>query len=274
MSAATVIAVASGKGGVGKTNVAVNLAVALTRLRRRVAIVDADFGLGNVDVLLGLRPDAHIGHVLTGERELSDVMIAGPGGIQILPASSGLRDLTWLSPAQRARLVRAFTTLREAVDFVLIDTATGISENVIQTLRLAQRIMLVTSTDPAAIVDAYATAKVISMTVTGREVGVVVNSVTSGEDAMMTFRQLDMAATKFLDQTLSYYGFVPHDSTVQRAVATQRAVVEMAPQAPASRALRVLASRLAGMGPVTDSGLRIVKDAAQHAAAPEVPRCA
>src|SRR5690348_11957949 len=127
---ATVIAVTSGKGGIGKTNVVVNLAVALARLGHRVGVLDADFGLGNVDVLLGLTPSAHVGHVLAGEKTLNDVMLQGPLGVRIIPASSGLQSLTSLTSVQRGRLTEALDKLRTELDFLIIDTASGISDNV------------------------------------------------------------------------------------------------------------------------------------------------
>jgi flagellar biosynthesis protein FlhG len=146
------IAVTSGKGGVGKTNVVVNLAVALARLRHRVVVLDADFGLGNVDVLLGLAPPYHIGHLLTGERTLSEIMVNGPLGIQVIPASSGIRELTALNPRQRRRLTDALQELGGSCDFLLIDTAAGISNNVIEAVRGSHLALIVTSVDPTAVV--------------------------------------------------------------------------------------------------------------------------
>jgi flagellar biosynthesis protein FlhG len=268
------MAVASGKGGVGKTNVAVNLAVALARLRHRVGLLDADFGLGNVDVLLGLAPKRHIGHLLAGEAALHDIVIDGPGGVQILPASSGLQTLTALTPAQRIILSAAFDSVCSRLDYLLIDTASGISDNVIETMLLAGRVILVTSVEPAAIVDAYATAKVLSTVSPKTDIGIVVNCVRNAEEANLAFRQLDVAANRFLNRSLNYYGYISEDPAVRDAVVSQRAIVEHMPQSPASRCFRILAARVASLDPVQGHGLRLVTDTGRTVPVTEVSQCA
>lgn len=251
------IAVTSGKGGVGKTNVVVNLAVALARLRHRVAILDADFGLGNVDVLLGLSPASHLGHVLSGERSIEEIMIAGPLGVRVIPASSGVRDLTALSPSQWARLGPALDGLHAVADFLIIDTAAGISSNVLASLELAERVLVVTSLEPSAVVDAYAMVKLLSQDA-GREIGVLVNHARDADEAQLVFAQLDIAASRFLDRRLVSYGFVPYDQALRDSVLVQRPVVDQFPQSAASRSFRILAARFAGMGPARTPGLRLV----------------
>jgi len=246
---ATALAIASGKGGVGKTTVAVNLAVAFARLGHRVSLVDADFGLGNVDVFLGLTPERHIGQLLSGDATLDELLVTGPAGVKILPASSGLRELTALTPAQLAIITDTFFRLRSSFDYLLIDTAAGISDTVIDTMLLADRVIVVTSVEPAAIVDAYATVKVLNHASPDMEIGIVVNSVRSSDEALMAFRQLDMAAKRFLGRSLKFFGFVTSDASVRDAVVTQRSIVEHMPQADASRCFRMLAARLAGLGP-------------------------
>jgi flagellar biosynthesis protein FlhG len=270
---ATIIAVTSGKGGVGKTNVVVNLAVALARLGHRVGILDADFGLGNVDVLLGLTPESHVGHMLAGEKSLSDIVLQGPLGVQIVPASSGLQSLTALSPAQRGRLNEALGLLRESLDYLLIDTASGVSDNVMEMLHLASRVVVVTSLEPCAVVDAYATTKILSTASPEKEIGVVVNFVRDGDEAALAFRQLDTAAARFLGRRLRYYGFIASDPAVRESVVVQRAIVDHLPQAPASRCFRILASRIAGLGPAT-GGLRLAVGARVSTESTEVSLCA
>lgn len=268
----TVLAVASGKGGVGKTNVAVNLSVALARLGRTVALMDADFGMGNVDVMLGLAPDYHIGHVLNGDKNLDDILLAGPAGIQIVPAGSGLRTMTLLNASQRQRLSATMAKLRRSTEFLLIDTASGISDNVVDTLQLADRVLLVTNLDPSAIVDAYATAKVVT-SASRAEIGIVVNGVRDAQEASLAFRQLDIAAGKFLGRSLKYYGFVADDPAVRTCTLAQRAVVEREPQSAASRCFRILAARIAGMGPVPGQAIRLATGLGEIPP-PEVSQCA
>jgi flagellar biosynthesis protein FlhG len=256
---AVTVAVTSGKGGVGKTSIVVNLSVALARLRHRVAVLDADFGLANVDVLLGLAPSAHLGDLLAGEKGIADIMVPGPAGVQIIPASSGMRELTVLTPGQWQRLTRALNTVCSEVDFLLIDTAAGISDNVIRLLLAAQFVLVVTSFEPTAIVDAYALIKVLTVSDARKDIGVLVNGTRDGEEAEVVFRQLDVAAGRFLHHRLHYYGFVPQDPGFRESVLAQRSIVDYRPQSEASRCFRVLASRIAGLAPTRGPGLRLVR---------------
>ncbi len=255
---AVTIAVTSGKGGVGKTNVAINLAVALARLRNRVAILDADFGLGNVDVLLGLAPPSHLGHMLAGEKEIEDIIVEGPLGVQIIPASSGLRELASLRPDQWIRLNESLERVCRKVDFLLVDTAAGVSDNVVHLLVGAQRVIVVTSLEPTAMVDAYAVIKILWSADPSKEIAVLVNGARDAEEGELVFRQLDVAATRFLGRELRYYGHVPFDPAVREAILVQRPIVDHRPQSPASRCFRMLASRIVGLGPGDGRGLQLV----------------
>lgn len=274
---ATTIAVTSGKGGVGKTSVVVNLAVALARLRNRVAVLDADFGLGNVDVALGLTPPWHLGHVLAGEKTLEEIMVAGPLGIQVIPAGSGLRELTALTGSQWTRLGESLDRLRANLDYLLIDTAAGVSENVVELLVEAERVLVVTSLEPSAMVDAYAVIKVLTTASPDKSIGVLVNGARDGQEGLVVFQQLEKAASRFLQRSLGYYGFVPFDPAVREAVLVQRPIVNLRPHAPASRCFRLLASRIAGTAPSGGPGLRLVSQPSGTSAArggAEVQRCA
>jgi len=273
---AVTIAVTSGKGGVGKTSVVINLAVALARLRNRVAILDADFGLGNVDVLLGLAPPCHLGHLLAGEKEIEDIIVQGPFGVQIIPASSGLRDLTALTDAQWTRLGESLQRVCRSVDYLLIDTAAGVSDNVVQLLVSAQRVLVVTSLEPSAMVDAYAIIKVLTASDSRKDIAILVNGAHDADEGELVYRQLDVAATKFLQRGLRYYGHVPFDPALRESVLVQRPIVDHRPQSPASRCFRILASRIASLGPGGGPGLRLVPPARPTAggAGMEVQRCA
>ncbi len=270
-SGGRVVAIASGKGGVGKTNIAVNVAVALARLGLRVGVLDADFGLGNVDVLLGLTPTLHLGHVLAGEKALHEIMLDGPCGIRVAPASSGIRELTALTAVHRGRLRDAVQQLRAELDFLVIDTASGISANVLESILLAERALIVTSLEPAAVVDAYAMTKVLTAMAPHLELGVVVNAVRSAEEGSLAYRQIEIASGRFLKRSLRYFGFIADDPAVREAVLGQRSIVEHLPQSPASRCFRVLASRLAGLGPTSGHSLDVSCPAGD---AEEVSRCA
>lgn len=273
---AVTIAVTSGKGGVGKTSVVVNLAVALARQRRRVAILDADFGLGNVDVQLGLTPAWHLGHVLTGEKEVEETIVPGPSGVLIIPAGSGLRELTALTPLQWKRLADALDAVSARVDFLIVDTAAGISSNVIDLLQGLEHVLLVTSMEPAAIVDAYAVMKLLTLSEPDKEIGVLVNGARDRAEAETVFRQLDVAAGRFLNCRPLYHGYVPYDPAVRDAILVQRPTMDVDPQCAASRCFRLLAARMARLSPGGGGGVRLVPPPRRRAdgTPSEVERCA
>jgi flagellar biosynthesis protein FlhG len=253
----------------------VNLAVSLARLRNRVAILDADFGLGNVDVLLGLAPAGHLGHVLAGERAMRDILVEGPHGVQILPATSGLRELTALTPTHWDRLNRGLDEIGDELDFLIIDTGAGVSGNVIDTLCGTERVMVVTSPEPTAVVDAYAVIKVLTTCGSAAEIGILVNGAQDEVEADLVFRQLEVATTRFLHRRVSSFGFVTDDPAVRHAVLQQRAVVDHAPQSAASRCFRILAARVARLAPLDGPGLRLVpRPGASAVSVTEAPQCA
>jgi flagellar biosynthesis protein FlhG len=270
------LAVTSGKGGVGKTNVVVNLAVALAKLRNRVAVLDADFALGNVDVLLGLTPAADLGHVFSGRCTMQEVVVEGPCGVSVIPASSGLQDLTALTPRQWHRLHAGLQEIGNAVDFLLIDTGAGLSNNVTHLAARCDRVLVVTSLEPTALVDAYAVIKILSVQDTTREIGVIVNGARDAAEADLVFRQLEVASRRFLHRRLHSYGFITTDPALREAVLMQKAVVEHAPGSPASRCFRILAARVASLAPLGGPGLRLVPPVPAEAslADREAPRCA
>lgn len=242
---AAVLAITSGKGGVGKTSLTINVAAALARSGHRVGVLDGDIGLGNVDVMLGLTTRSHLGDVLSGEKSLADVIVQGPEGISVIPAGNGIRGLTTLNSPQWQRLAAVVDEASRALDFLLVDTAPGVSDNVIGLAGLTDRVVVVTSYEPTAIVDAYAVIKLLNSAASDREIGVVVNAVRDAEQGELVFRQLSAAATRFLGVKLRYYGFVIRDTSVGDSVLEQRPVVGRTPEAPASRCFRRLALRVA-----------------------------
>jgi flagellar biosynthesis protein FlhG len=223
------IAVASGKGGVGKTTVVVNLAISMRKLGKQVLIVDADLGLSNIDVLLHLAPRHNIQHLLNGSMKLKDIVVEGPHGIQIIPASSGIQELTALDDFQRLKLLEEFDAYEDDIDVLLIDTAAGISENVAFFCNAAQEIIIVTSPEPTAITNTYALIKVLYTQYQERAFHVLVNSAKDAGEAFEVFREFP-AAEKFLSISLDYLGYLPFDESVHSAVRAQKAFVDMFPR--------------------------------------------
>jgi flagellar biosynthesis protein FlhG len=246
---AMTIAITSGKGGVGKTSLAINLAVAIARLGHRVGVLDADFALGNVDVLLGLAPEHHLGAVLSGHKTISEITLDGPSGIRVIPAGSGVRGLTALDLPQWSRLVSAIADASRDHDFLLLDTATGISDTVLGVVGLADYALVVTSYDPAAVVDAYAVIKLLSAANPAQRIGVVVNHAANADEGSLVFRHIAAATERFLGRPVGYDGHILDDSTVKRSSFTQQPYVGLDASGPASRCIRRLACRLAASRP-------------------------
>jgi flagellar biosynthesis protein FlhG len=241
---AQTIAVASGKGGVGKSNVAVNVALELAALGHRVTLLDADMALANADVLLGLTPKYHLGHVLTGQRTLQEVEIAVTDGLRLIPGGSGVAELANLTLDQQSRLIAELRAIETDSDFMIIDTAAGIAGNVIGILKAVTEVIIVTTPDPTALVDAYATIKLMHQSASDTPIRIVVNDVVELGDADRVFKQLRTTTARFLNRNIEYLGTIPHDAELIEAVREQRPVVQYAPETPASRALRLIARHL------------------------------
>jgi flagellar biosynthesis protein FlhG len=240
-----VIAVSGGKGGVGKTSVAVNLATAIGQSGREVLLLDGDLGLANVDVLLGLAPRYTLAHVLSGERCLSEVIVRAPCGLRVAPGASGVARLANLSPAEHAGLLQSFSTLGQRLDTLVIDTAAGIADGVLRFAQAAQHLVVVVRDEPASFTDAYALIKVLSREHGVRRFRVLANMTRDSHQGAAVFARLERVASRYLDVVLDYAGEVPDDPCVGRAVRLQRPVLEAFPDSPAARAFRSLA-RLAG----------------------------
>ncbi len=237
------LAVTSGKGGVGKTVVTANLAVALDALGRRVMVLDADLALANVDKLLGLQPRYTLRDVLEGRRRLDEIISAGPGGVRIVPGASGVSRMAGLTPAEHAAVVRSFSDLDAGLDVLLIDTAAGISEGVVRFAAAAQEVLVVVCDEPASIADAYALIRLLA---TEHGVGrfhVVANMVRTVAQGRDVFTELARRAYRELDLTLDYLGAIPYDYALRRAIKRQRAVLEACPRSDAAHAFRRLARR-------------------------------
>lgn len=239
-----VIAVTGGKGGVGKSNVSVNLGIALSQMGRRVVLLDADLGLANIDVLLGISAKRNLSDVLAGECDLRDVLINGPGGIRIVPASSGTQRMTQLSTMEHAGLISAFSELGDQVDVLIVDTAAGTSESVVSFLRASQELLLVVCDEPTSITDAYALIKLMNRDYGVNRFRILANQVRNEQEGKHLFGKLTRVTERFLDVALQYVGMVPYDEAVRKAVQRQRAVLDAYPRAKASLAIKALAEKV------------------------------
>ncbi len=239
-----VIAVTGGKGGVGKTNVSINTATALAAQGQKVLVLDADLGLANVDVQLGIRAKHNLSHVISGECTLEEVLVEGPRGIKIVPAASGSRAMVEMTEAQHAALIQSFSNLESQFDCLIVDTAAGISDMVLSFARAAQEVMVVVCDEPASFTDAYALIKLLS-----REHGVfrfriVANMVRSSREGMELHAKLAKVTDRFLDVALELVATVPFDENVRKAVRQQQTVVDAYPRSPASVAYQGLATKI------------------------------
>jgi flagellar biosynthesis protein FlhG len=238
-----VIAVTGGKGGVGKTNVTLNLAMAMAQLGKKVLVLDADLGLANCDVMLGLRVEKNLSHVLSGEVELDSILIEGPFGIKIVPATSGTQSMTELKPVEHAGLIRAFSEMRTRFDVLLVDTAAGISDMVLSFSRASQDVLVVVCDEPSSITDAYALMKILSREHGVQRFRIVANMVRSLKEGQELFAKLSRVTDRFLDVTLELVATIPFDENVRKAARKQKAFVDAFPKTPASLAVRTLAAR-------------------------------
>jgi flagellar biosynthesis protein FlhG len=239
-----VIAVSGGKGGVGKTNVSLNTAIALGQLGKRVLVLDADLGLANVDVMLGLRVKRNLSHVLSGECELDDIIVEGPAGINVIPATSGTQSMVDLTPAEHAGLIRAFSDMHTKFDVLIVDTAAGISDMVLSFCRASQDVMLVVCDEPTSITDCYALMKLLSRDHGVFKFKVVANMVRSPKEGQQLFGKLAKVSDRFLDVALELVAVIPFDENIRNSVRKQQAIVEAYPKSPAAIAIKSLASKL------------------------------
>lgn len=239
-----VISVTSGKGGVGKSNVVSNLAIAMSMLGKKVLVIDADLGLGNLDVLLGLSPAYNLNHVLNGEKSLSEILIDGPAGIKIIPAGSGVQEFTSLGQHEKLMLLDELDMLDEQFDIMIVDTEAGISENVTYFTVAAQEIIVVVTPEPTSITDVYALIKLLATRYSEHHFKVLVNMAKDSEDALEVFRKLANVAGRFLDISLDYLGCVVKDEKVIEAVKRQKAVSELFPESEAATCFTTLAKRV------------------------------
>lgn len=239
-----IVAVSSGKGGVGKTNFTANLALFYASLNKKVLILDADLGLSNIDVLFGIAPRYNLKHVLLGEKSLREIIVTGPLGIMILPASSGIRELTKLTDTQRLRLISELDNFNLSFDVLLIDTGAGISDNVLFFCSAAQETIVIVTPEPTSLADAYALIKILSRDFTESHFRILVNNARSDKEAFDTFRKLAIVADKFLNLSVDYLGYLPYDQHVKDAIIAQKGFIAMYPNSNFAKKLANIGKKM------------------------------
>ncbi len=238
-----VMAVASGKGGVGKTTVSANLAIMLARQGRQVMLLDADLGLANVDVMLGLNARQNLSHVIAGEAALEEIIIEGPAGIRVVPSASGKHNMLNLAATEQAGLIHAFGELTQDVDVLLVDNAAGLSDSVVTFARASHEVIVVVCDEPASLTDAYALIKVLHRYHGVDRFHILANMTATAHEGRQLFEKLSRVTQRFLDVTLGFMGAVPHDEYLRKAIQRQQAVVDAFPRSRSALAFRKLADK-------------------------------
>lgn len=241
---ARVISIASGKGGVGKTNITINLGIALSNLGYRVCLFDADMGLANIDVLLNLKPLRNLSHVIDGECGLKDIVITGPSNIKIVPASSGVRKMCQLTQLQQTQLIHEFNILAENIDVLLVDNSSGISDAVLNFCAASDERLVVLNNDPASFADSYALIKTLVNDYQQYRFRVVVNKVQSQYEAKKSYERLLNVTDKYLEVSLRYAGFIPQDENILQAARERQAFLLNYSNSKAANSFLRLASQI------------------------------
>ena len=239
-----VIAVTSGKGGVGKTNLSVNIGIALSQMGRRVVLMDADMGLANVDILLGVYPSFNLSHLLSGEKTLDEIMIDGPSGLRVIPGASGIQKMSELTATEQASVIHAFSESDQDIDVLIVDTAAGISSSVVNFARASQEIIVVVCDEPTSLTDAYAFIKLLNRDYGLSNFHVITNMVQTVQQGHALFQKLSKVTDRYLDVTLRFAGAVPYDEYLRKSVQKQNPVVTGFPRSKAALALKTIAARI------------------------------
>ncbi|MCH2605751.1 MAG: MinD/ParA family protein [Nitrospinales bacterium] len=250
-----VLAVSSGKGGVGKTTIVANLAYALSKRGKKVLVVDTDLGLNNIDILFGLTSKKHIGHVLSGKSNVEDIILHGPEGIHILPAGNGLQELTQLEPEKKMALMDELDRISGDYDFLIFDTSAGISSNVTFFCSVAQEIFLIATTEPTSLTDVYALMKVLHTKHSQKHFRLIINSVSSEREAQGVYQQLTKVADGFLKGVyVEYLGYILRDPNVSKAIRQQKVFLKIYPFSKFSVCMNELAEKIIKEKPKLISG--------------------
>ena len=238
------IAVTSGKGGVGKTSISANLGAALSAAGRKVLLVDADLGLANLDIVLGLEPKYTIADLLAGTCSIDDVLITGPGNLTLLPATSGVHELTELGHGQKASMLAAIESIEDRFDIVILDCPAGIGSDVQLFGGVADEVLVVATPDPTSLTDAYALMKVLHTERNRQKFRVIASQVISSQQARKVYKVLSTVTDKYLSLQVDLLGWVPHDKNWRRAVLERRLAFEANPKSDATEQTRALSRRI------------------------------
>ncbi len=236
------IAITSGKGGVGKTNIATNLAIALAeKTNKKIYILDADLGLANIDVILGITPKFNLAHVIKGEKEIEDILVTGPMGINIIPGTSGVSELANLSTEERERFLEKLSFLEREDGILIIDTGAGIDDNVLDFVLSSDEVIVVTTPEPTAITDAYALIKIVSSARDDINISLVVNMIRKEEEFELVTRGILLVAKQFLGVDIKKLGYIYYDGIVSKSVLSQEAFYLLYPESLAAKCINNIA---------------------------------
>lgn len=244
LTLARAIAVTSGKGGVGKSNITINLGLTLQSMDKNVVILDADLGLANIDVLLGKRPKYNISHVIEGNKKIEDIIIEVEGGLRIIPASSGIEKLANLKKEDMDSFISQLKNVEENVDFFFIDTAAGISQEVLGFLLSCNEIFVVTTGEPTAITDAYAIIKAITNKKKDAVIRLIVNMCKTNDEAGIIHKKINAVSQRFLNKKLDLLGGILYDNAVSVSVRKQKPFVQQYPRSTASMGIKMIAKKM------------------------------
>lgn len=239
-----VITVTGGKGGIGKTSITANIAVALSNKGKKVLVLDADLGLANMDIVLGLEAKYNISHVVRGEKTLNEIIIEGPSGVRIVPASSGIKDMASMGYREHAGIIREFNNLSYKPDVLLVDSAAGISNDVISFSRASHDVIVTVCDEPASITDAYALIKLLDKEHGIKKFRIITNMVKTHADGRVLYTKLLKVSDKFLDVTLDYIGAIPFDEYMKKSIQKQKPVVNAYPRSSSATAINKYADKI------------------------------
>jgi flagellar biosynthesis protein FlhG len=241
-----IIAVSSGKGGVGKTNIVANLAYALIEKGKKVVVFDADFGLANIDIILGIAPKYNLKDVIKGEKNMSEIIVRMPNGLMIIPGSQGIEEIANLDVSEKKRGLKECMQMREKTDYLLVDTSAGIHKNVIDMILASGKLVVVTTPEPTSITDAYSLIKIVLKKQPDKDISLLVNNVKNQKEGGDIFNKLNEVLKKFLTRDIDYFGYLVYDNIIEASVRRQKPFYESAPHSHAAKCIEKLAERLVG----------------------------